>query len=877
MLRPGRCFLLATSLTLTLSALARAEPPVRTDLYGDPLPPGAIVRMGTHRFRVSSSGFDLSPDGKVLALEAGDGNINLCDPATGSVRHRLRGSKERYFDIIGFSPDSKLLAMRADSSISVWEVATGKRLWSTPGIPHGFPECAFTADGQQIVTWGQDHTVRLREAATGKCLRTHSQPGNPKWNQVAVAPGGRFLAAMTDEYTVCLWDLVSGKELRKLPRQKERVAWLAWSADAQKLASVNADRRSLHLWNVGAGTVRSIAAPEEIYPPSLTFSGEGKFLAVCGESERHLHVWSAATGQTLLTIDGEPRRNRGGLMYLGGITAHAFAPDGKTLAVANAEEVSLWDLATRKQVRRLTARVQSESRNGLKFSADGKVLAVQDGVAVRFWDPASGRALPGPAGHTDEVRCLAFSADGSRLASAGLDGSVRLWETATGKQLRQFAGHDGWVFELALSRDAKTLASYANLGDLQVRVWDTATGRQMFQFELVPEPAGKGNLGAALAFSADGSTLAAAAVGTSTMRLCGVATGKERKVDWPIETHPFAFSVAGKSLAFRPIELPEAEEPSIKLVDFISGEGWLTLPVQCQPSMEIHLSPDNRMLAIYSENDIALWEVATGRLVQHFKAKDHIFAAMTITPDGRVLAVEENLSLDQPFRICDLFADENMEVCAEEGGYFRVFLFSPDGTRLATGNMDGTTLLWDLARLRAKGEASAKRLDAKALVRLWADLATGDAPRAYQAIRALRLAPADAVPFLAKHLEPVPEERYSPLIADLDDDSFRVREAAAEGLAQLGWRAEPALRGVLNTKPRLEVRRRVEALLAPLERRPPPAEVLRQVRAIQVLEQIDMPAARQLLERLAGGASAARLTREARAALERLVRHPASP
>jgi WD40 repeat protein len=79
------------------------------------------------------------------------------------------------------------------------------------------------------------------------------------------------MAAATDDYTVHLWDLVSGKELRQLPRQKDRVAWLAWSADAQTLAVLNENRRTLHLWNVAAGTARSISTPERIYPQASRF------------------------------------------------------------------------------------------------------------------------------------------------------------------------------------------------------------------------------------------------------------------------------------------------------------------------------------------------------------------------------------------------------------------------------------------------------------------------------------------------------------------------------------------------------------------------------------------------------------------------------
>jgi hypothetical protein len=107
------------------------------------------------------------------------------------------------------------------------------------------------------------------------------------------------------------------------------------------------------------------------------------------------------------------------------------------------------------------------------------------------------------------------------------------------------------------------------------------------------------------------------------------------------------------------------------------------------------------------------------------------------------------------------------------------------------------------------------------------------------------------------------------LLADLDGDSFEVREAAAKRLKELGLHAEPALRAALNAKPSLEQRRRIEPLLAALAETPQSlsAEDLRELRAVIVLERIGSPEARRRLEDAAKGPSSARLTRQARAAL----------
>jgi HEAT repeat protein len=138
--------------------------------------------------------------------------------------------------------------------------------------------------------------------------------------------------------------------------------------------------------------------------------------------------------------------------------------------------------------------------------------------------------------------------------------------------------------------------------------------------------------------------------------------------------------------------------------------------------------------------------------------------------------------------------------------------------------------------------------------------------------------PAKSVPLLSERLRPVPPPApgvIDRLLADLDNNDFAVRSKAAATLEELGEVAESALRKVLREPPSAEVRRQVERLLANLEVPVPPAEHLRLLRALTVLEQTGTPEAVAVLEKLSRGAPEARLTREARAALERLAKRPA--
>jgi hypothetical protein len=202
--------------------------------------------------------------------------------------------------------------------------------------------------------------------------------------------------------------------------------------------------------------------------------------------------------------------------------------------------------------------------------------------------------------------------------------------------------------------------------------------------------------------------------------------------------------------------------------------------------------------------------------------------------------------------------------------------FSADGFLLASGAEDHTALVWDVAGRLENGPPGQSDLSAEQLRALWADLAAKDAAVAYRAMCRL-LAGRQTVGFLRKQMRPVPaldarqREKLTRWIADLDSPQFDTREKAVKELERLGEPAEPALRTLLGGKPSLEVRRRVQPLLENLEPARSPQR-MQALRAVEVLEHLGTSGATELLKAIAEGAPEARLTREAKASLERMRR-----
>jgi hypothetical protein len=185
--------------------------------------------------------------------------------------------------------------------------------------------------------------------------------------------------------------------------------------------------------------------------------------------------------------------------------------------------------------------------------------------------------------------------------------------------------------------------------------------------------------------------------------------------------------------------------------------------------------------------------------------------------------------------------------------------------------------LWDVSSLLPR--PSLTKGDRDELNRLWDDMRGGVAT-AYPALWKLVGAGDKAVDFLGQHVRPIPvvgKERIEQWIADLDNNDFDKREAAAKQLTDLHGAVEPEIRQALQAKPSIEACKRLDEILARLPRWPATDSELRQVRALRALELIGSPAARDLLKKLAGGAPGAALTRDAKLALQRLERRAKLP
>jgi len=282
------------------------------------------------------------------------------------------------------------------------------------------------------------------------------------------------------------------------------------------------------------------------------------------------------------------------------------------------------------------------------FNPDADRVACCGGNDVWIYELASGRVLHHLKGHDKGVGAVAWSPDGTTIASGGMDKTIRLWDPKTGEAMAVLRGHGSWIFGLAFSRDSHWLLAAAGAWPNQpskgpeIKLWDCRERREIRSYLGT-----KGNSATSVAFSPDGRTI-----------------------------------VAGDSLWAAHLWDVETGQ---KLRDF---EGVHQMPVD-----NVAFRTDGRMLATVSQDGTAaVWDVATGTSLRILRGHTGWVSGVAFSPDGRRLATG---SWDSTIRFWDPETGRENGLLRGHHGAVAALQFDRAGARLLSSGEDGVAKVWD--------------------------------------------------------------------------------------------------------------------------------------------------------------------------------------
>lgn len=189
----------------------------------------------------------MSRDGNTLLTGCDDKMVRLWNAGTGEEIRRFAGHGD-YVLCVAFSPDYRLVASGSrDRTIRIYELTTGQTLQSMQNLPSEVPAIAFTADGRYLLSCGDDF-VRLWDVGTGKEVRRF-EGHTGRISHLALSPDGRRFLTASEDKTIRLWDLAGGKEIARLQGHTDHVLCVAFSSDGRRALSGSLDR-TVRLWGL---------------------------------------------------------------------------------------------------------------------------------------------------------------------------------------------------------------------------------------------------------------------------------------------------------------------------------------------------------------------------------------------------------------------------------------------------------------------------------------------------------------------------------------------------------------------------------------------------------------------------------------------------
>ncbi len=796
------------------------------DAHGDPLPSGALARLGTERYRHDApiTCQAVTNDGKLIATGGGR-SVRVWDAATGKQLHVLtinQGGRSVAPSAVAFSHDGQMLAALGtlgQGVLMVWDLRGGqarqemllpqREEYNT--VMMETPFLAFASNNKQVLVKNYaEKSIRHFDLETSMEMRVY-QDASSSLTSMAVSSDGHWLAAGTEGRQVILWDTRSGKEVKKFQHEYPLVS-VAFSPDGKQLATLDQDL-SPRVWNLSTGK-ETLKLPARTRSVSLAWSADGESLYVARQPDQLL-IWNLKT-QKEKTI-AVPKGWAVGPLYSYVTRANT---EGLILGSAgrrgnNVSRIRCLDLLHAEQAHQFDGyETGTLFAFYLPHQKQWATIGNKGDDTLRLWDEQgrNTQSFTLPVGEVT-FHCFAVNPTGKLIALSATDGRTFIIDAATGQIQRTLTPFNRSCYDVEFSAEGDAIV----LTDVRhVKVIQLSTGKELKSYEINSTDPTRSII------STDGSRIASMIYMQETdslaMRLFDARTGRV---------------LSGESNDSRP---------------HLGNQNF-------------YFSPDGRNLLMMGgrgrQAGISIMETASGKVrfqVDLPNAYLYLGGHARLSPDGRWLVA--SASGNDPDQCAALVwylgGKPDPVILQGHRGLVHSVYFSADSKKLLTASSDSTMLVWDLNRYQP---LPATPLNEAGLGKLWQDLTDPDTTKAYQAVQRLAQQP-QAANWLGKQIAEksviLKPEQIKEWIEQLNAIQFSVREEASKQLIKHVVQARKEIKATIEQTTSVETKRRLEQILNTVRENTSLSDnPLQTTRAIEALEMIGTSDALKQLEQLA--------------------------